>query len=262
MSQPNRMKLGIIPGAIKEPLQADPKGTLAQLAQMGYQGVEVNAGFPQLLGCSASQCPQVLGELGLEAMSLFANWGDYDTQCDKIVQAAKEMGCSYTVWGWSPADDPQRMEAEVLPVMRKAAAAVKSAGLTLLYHNHDHEFKGRNGDEIAYDWLMRRFEPDELAAELDVGWVAYGGQDVAETIQRYAGRCPILHMRDVGDPATRGAFTEIGTGTLDIPGILKAGATVGGSTWAVVEHSKKMNHEPMEGLRIAADNILSALASH
>jgi sugar phosphate isomerase/epimerase len=136
---------------------------------------------------------------------------------------------------------------------------VRSAGMTLLYHNHDHEFLAARDDGTAFDWLMGQFHPDLMQCELDVGWVAYGRQDVPETIRRHADRCPILHMRDIGDPDTRGGFIEVGEGSLDLESILRAGMDVGGSQWAVVEHGKKLPRGEWEGLQLAADNIKAVI---
>ena len=255
-----KMKLGLIPGVAGEALGQDWDGTLERLKDLGYQGIEMSMGSIEKSGMSAEECRRNLESHGLEPMSFFASWGPFDQEAEKHIEAALGLGCDYMVWGWSPGEDNDQM-AEALPVMHKAAGMVYEAGMELLYHNHDHEFKNRVGDQTGYDWLMDKFHPDLLNCELDIGWVAYGGQDVVETIEKYAGRCPILHMRDVGDPDARGAFIEIGNGSLDIPAIIRAGAETGGTEWAVVEHSKPMEQEPFEGLRTAADNILAAIES-
>ncbi len=252
------MKLGLITGVAGEALQNDWDGTLERLKAMGYEGVEMSMGILEKNGMTAAECRKSFESHGLEAMSLFCGWGPFDTEAEKHIEAAQELGCDYMVWGWSPCDDSDQMQ-EVMPVMHKAASMVAAAGMELLYHNHDHEFKNRVDGRVAFDWMMDQFRNDLLKSELDIGWVAYGGQDVVKTIEQYANRCPILHMRDVGDPEERGKFIEIGNGTLDIPAIIKAGATVGGSQWAIVEHSKNMEHEAFKGLEIAAENIKAAI---
>lgn len=253
-----KMKLGLIPGVAKEALQEDWDGALKRLADMGYEGVEMSMGTLEQSGMSAADCRTSLESHGLEAMSFFAGWGPFDTEAEDHIQAAQDLGCDYMVWGWSPCDESDQM-AKVMPVMHKAASMVKSAGMQLLYHNHDHEFKNRVKDQAGFDWLMGAFHRELLESELDVGWVAYGGRDVVATIEQYAGRCPILHMRDVGNPDERGKFIEIGNGVLDIAGIIRAGYEKGGSDWAIVEHSRNMEHESFEGLQIAADNLRQAI---
>jgi len=253
------MKLGLIPGVAGESLQNDWDGTLERLKAMGYEGVEMAMGTLEKNGMTAGECRKNLERHGLEAMSLFCTWGPFATEAETHIEAAQELGCDYMVWGWSPCDDSDQMQ-EALPVMHKAASMVAAAGMELIYHNHDHEFKNRVDGRVAFDWMMDLFRSDLLKCELDIGWVDYGGQDVVKTIQHYANRCPILHMRDVGNPEERGTFIEVGNGTLDIPAIIKAGATIGGSKWAIVEHSKPMEQEAFEGLETAAESIKTAIA--
>lgn len=248
------MKLGLITGIVGQDLQEDWDGCLARLRGIGYQGVEMGLASLEAAGKSPAEARKSVESHGMEVMSLFSGWGPLDTEAEKQIDAAAQLGCDYVVWGWSPANDPEQMK-QVLPVMHKAASMVRAAGMTLLYHNHDHEFLAARDNGTSFDWLMQQFHPDLMQCELDVGWVAYGKQDVPGTIGKYAGRCPILHMRDIGDPDTRGGFIEIGLGSLDLEAILTAGARQGASQWAVVEHGKKLPREPWEGLEIAAENL-------
>jgi sugar phosphate isomerase/epimerase len=252
------MKLGLITGLVGDDLEQDWEGTLERLKQLGYEGVELSMGTLEKVGKSAAEARKSAEAHGMQVMSLFAGWGPFDTEAEKHIDCATELGCDYMVWGWSPANDPEQMK-QVLPVMHKAASMVAAAGMKLLYHNHDHEFLAARDDGTSFDWLMKQFRPDLMQSELDIGWVAYGGQDVAETIRNYPDRCPILHMRDIGAPETRGEFIEVGEGSLDLEGIIKTGATTGASEWAVVEHGKKLPLEPWQGLQVAADNIKKAI---
>ncbi len=252
--QESTLRLGLIPGIAGEALEQDWDGTLTALAALGYSGIEMASGTLEKSGLSAERCRASLAEHGIEAMSWFAGWGDFDKNIDEHIAKAKALGCDYMVWGWAPANDKDQMQ-EVLPVMAKASRMVGAAGMRLLYHNHDHEFLARHGDTIAYDWLMEQFSAEQLQCELDIGWVAYGGQDVVATIEKHAGRCPMLHMRDIEDPDTRAAFIEVGEGRLDLPAILRAGLDQGASRWAIIEHTKQLKREPLEGLRIAAENL-------
>lgn len=252
------MKLGLIPGAAKKALEQDWNRTLGRLRAMGYHGLEMQMDTLEKSGLAADDCRRHLADHGFEAMSFFAGWGPFDADAERYIDTALTLGCSYMVWGWSPGEDSEQMR-EALPVMHKAAGMVREAGMRLIYHNHDHEFNNRVGDATGFNWLMDKFHPALLACELDIGWVAYGGRDVVETINAYPGRCPILHMRDIGDPATRGAFIEVGNGELDLAAILKAGEKVGGTEWAIVEHSEQMQCEVFDGLEVAARNIQTAL---
>ncbi len=250
------LKLGLISGIAAPLLEENWSGTLTKLQEMGYRGLELSGGVLEKQGMTAKECRSSLADHGFETMSYFSGWGPLDKEIDREIDTARALGCQYIVWGWSPANDQEEMK-KVLPVMHKAAGMIHSSGLQLIYHNHDHEFLTRHGDVTAFDWLLNQFHPDLLQCELDIGWVVYGGQDISATIRKHANRCPILHLRDIRDPETRGQFIEVGEGIIDLKTALQTGLEVGGSQWGIVEHTKQLEREPLEGLGIAARNLLA-----
>ena len=73
--------------------------------------------------------------------------------------------------------------------------AAKKKGMTLLYHNHDFEFALIDG-EYALDVLYREVPASLLETELDICWVNISGEDPAAYIRKYAGRAPVVHLKD------------------------------------------------------------------
>ena len=262
MTTNNKLKLGLIPGLAQDTLGTNWNKTLERLCAAGYNGIELHAvaskATEQTLfdatGMNPTAMRQSLDAHGLECPSWFAGWGDFGDKTEQTLEIAQTLGASYVVWGWAPPQDPDLM-GQAEPSMHAAAAAVREAGMTLIYHNHDHEFANEREGRCAYDWLMERFEPEALQAELDIGWVAYGGHDTVATIRRYADRVPILHLRDIANIEKRGDFVEVGAGTLDLSSILETGIKFGGSRWAVVEHTPPLAMNPIEGLLFAAENL-------
>ncbi|MFP4070171.1 MAG: sugar phosphate isomerase/epimerase family protein [Opitutales bacterium] len=257
-----KLKLGFIPMSVQETLGANWDKTLERLSTAGYQGIELHAVAIKTTGqtlfdateMSPAAMRRSLDAHGLECPSWFAGWGDFGDKTEQTLEIARNLGASYIVWGWAPPQDPDLM-AKAEPAMHAAAEAVREAGMTLIYHNHDHEFTNDREGHCAYDWLMDRFDPTALQAELDVGWVAYGGHDIVATIRRHPDRIPILHLRDIANLDKRGDFVEVGEGMLDLPSILETGIQSGGSRWGVVEHTPPLAMDPVDGLILAAENL-------
>ncbi len=248
------VRLGFIPGLATEALLADFPGVLQTLRKAGYSAIELVTNVEGVTGMDAAGTRRVLDDLGFACSSFFAVGRDFGENTSETIDTALALDASHIVWGWASPENEHLMK-ETLPQMKEAAAAVREAGLTLVYHNHAHEFLNERDGQCSYHWLMDQFTPEEIAIELDVGWVAYGRHDNVETIRRYAGRVPILHLRDIADPAEHGAFVEVGDGVLDLASILEAGARIGGARWAIVEHTKPLQMEPVAGLLRAARNL-------
>ena len=71
-----------------------------------------------------------------------------------------------------------------------------AAGLRFGYHNHSHEFNKIEG-QVIEDYMIENTDPDKVFFELDVYWASKGGVNPSAYIQKYAGRFPLLHIKDV-----------------------------------------------------------------
>ena len=82
--------------------------------------------------------------------------------------------------------------------------------------------------------LAKESGPD-VGFEADVYWVAFGGADPVALMKKYAGRIWFTHLKDMAKgiaPTSEAARREeskvvLGTGQMDVKGILAAGAKAG-----------------------------------
>ena len=112
---------------------------------------------------------------------------------------------------------------------------VRDNGIYMLYHNHDYELIGSNG-EIPLDTVYNAVTPEYLGAEIDVCWVKYAGIDPAEYVRKYKGRCPIVHLKDYNGKEKENGFSykAVGSGVVDIKGVIEA-AKAANTEWLIVE---------------------------
>ena len=119
--------------------------------------------------------------------------------------------------------------------------------------------------KYALDTLYDEIPEDILKTELDVCWVKVGGENPVDYIGKYAGRAPVVHLKDfVGSVdgaayeligSTEGKaperpsdfeFRPVGSGCQDIPAIVEA-AKAAGTEWFVVEQDRpSMGLTPLE----------------
>ena len=108
----------------------------------------------------------------------------------------------------------------------RAGEATKKAGMQFAYHNHWFEYIPVNG-ELPYDTLLEESDPDLVKMELDLCWITLGGQDPVKYFDRYPGRFPLVHVKDLTSvpPITAAdkqnfgdsmkEMTEVGSGVID-----------------------------------------------
>jgi sugar phosphate isomerase/epimerase len=110
----------------------------------------------------------------------------------------------------------------------KWSTQCRAAGKRFAYHIHGQEF-GKDGEGTLFDLLAKEAGP-EVGFEADVFWVSAGGADPVKLMGQYPGRIWFTHLKDMAkgsqSPAER-ANVVIGTGSIDIRGIVAAGAAAG-----------------------------------
>ena len=249
--------------SVREDAKEDLRGTLEKIKALGYDGVE----FAGRYGYSSEDIKKMCEEIGLVPLSAHVAYLEMIANPDLIKEYA-DLGCKFVVVPYLTEEYRPENEiffTEVVPNIKMLGAKANECGVTLLYHNHDFEFIKVDG-KYALDILYEEVSADLLQTELDTCWVNVGGEVPADYIRKYAGRCPIVHLKDFyGEksedmyeligidkkaPARPGnfEFRPVGSGVQNFPEILKA-AEESGAEWVVVEQDKAtMGLTPMESI--------------
>ncbi len=234
---------------VRDHMERDPARTLKEVKAMGYDHVET-AG---LAGLSSKEFRRLLDEAGLTAISGHVGIDALAEDVDAVIEMARVLGQEYVVVPWAGGEQKSNWEtwAQYGREMEAAGFALKEHGVTLCYHNHAHEYETING-ETALDIIFATAEPEALCVELDVYWTRFAGFDPVEEINKYAGRLPLIHLKDMtsGDPPT---FAELGKGILDWERIMAA-AKAAGAIWYIVEQDI-CPADSLESARISAEFV-------
>ncbi|MCX7015998.1 MAG: sugar phosphate isomerase/epimerase [Candidatus Sumerlaeota bacterium] len=241
---------------VRETLAKDVKGTIKAVADMGYEGAE--GGVPA--GWTPGDWRKLIEDHGMKFVGSGGGAGDLKSNLPALVAKCAQLGAKTVMFGVNQkdfkdaGDDWKKVVADVKPAVEKAAAA----GLRILYHNHDHEFRNKVDGMYLLDYIYSTIGADVLKAEIDTYWVATGGEDPVKYIRKYAGRVPYLHIKDRERDAPadeRRAFTEIGNGSLDWDAIF-AEAPKAGVEWYIVEQDLT-KRTPLESAKISVDYLKS-----
>jgi len=129
---------------------------------------------------------------------------------------------------------------------------IKQAGMQLCFHNHAFEFEPIEGREF-YEALFTEADAQLVQAEVDVYWVQYAGVDPVALLKKYAGRCPLLHIKDMKIVDEKKTFAPVGAGLLDMPAIVQTAREIG-SKWFIVEQDS--SDQPIEeAVQISLNNM-------
>ena len=249
---------------VRGDMEQDFKGTLQKVKALGYDGVE----FAGLFNNAPADVNAMCKEIGLVPISAHVPLADMLADVDKVIADYKAVGCKYIVVPYVTEERRPGGELffQMVDEIRAIGEKCKAAGLTLLYHNHDFEFKKLESGEYGLDYLYANVAADLLQTELDQCWVKYSGIEPTEYLKKYDGRSPVVHLKDFhiegkqeGDPyaliglnenetkkTSAFEFRPLGNGVQDIPAIIATAKEVG-SKWLVVEQDQpSMGKTPME----------------
>jgi xylose isomerase-like TIM barrel protein len=239
-------------------METDPKGTLEKLAKIGIKEVE-SAGSSKGVwyGYSPKEFAKIVSDTGmtwrsahvggtkftLSELLKMANTKEdstkmqqYAPMLEKMAQApnlrdnaqqladqAAEGGVSYLVCAAYPMKTMDDVKAAV-DVFNKSGEACKKAGIQFVFHNHNFEFTSMNGT-TPYDYIMNNTDKSLVKSELDLGWASVAGHDPVQIFQKYPGRIPLWHVKDM-NKATKEPV-EVGAGFIDFKRIFAHRATSG-----------------------------------
>ena len=236
--------------SVRHEMKADLPTTLKRVKEMGYDGVE----FAGLFHYDPAEIKALCAQNGLVPISAHVPIGEMLEDAEATFQKYATIGVRFVAVPYLPEEDRPGKEkfAEIVEKIKEFGAIAKKYGIQLLYHNHDFEFVKLDG-VYALDLLYREVSAELLQTELDTCWVNVGGENPAAYVRKYAGRAPVVHLKDfvgaksenmyelIGDNTAKAdaapeafEFRPVGSGKQDFPAILAA-AKDAGAEWVVVE---------------------------
>ncbi|HYF32724.1 MAG TPA: sugar phosphate isomerase/epimerase family protein [Chitinophagaceae bacterium] len=214
-------KIGIQLYTLRDVLKKDLAGTIAAVAQAGYQEVETfDYANRKHSGMSPNDFNALLKKNNLQTPS-----GHYylkgflfqgkDDEWKQGIEDAQQLGQRYMVVPYLEANERKNLDAykKLAARLNLAGEWCKQAGMQVAYHNHDFEFQpmeGRNGMDV----LLKETDRSLVLFEMDIYWVSFAGQDPIALIKQNPGRFPLWHVKDM-DNTPQKRFTEVGNGVIN-----------------------------------------------
>ena len=239
--------------SVRDLMKEDFEGTIQKAKELGYDGVE----FAGLFGKSPAYIKSLLEENELVPLSAHVPFVDMMANPEKVLSDYAEIGCQYVAIPYLTEEyRPGGIRfKEVIEDIKKLGDVANGLGMTLMYHNHEFEFVKLDG-KYGLDVLYESVSADLLQTQIDTCWVKVAGENPAAYVRKYAGRAPVVHLKDfmrkgspvrpyqligiagddpvANDPDNFFEFRPLGQGMQDISSIIAA-SNDAGAKWLVVE---------------------------
>ena len=188
--------IGIQLYTVRDALKRDYDGTLAQLAQMGYREVESGKDHDKP---DPHEMRDALMRHGLTSPSYHVDWKSLGDDWPNVIEANKIVGRTYLVNPWIDEEVRDKPDGwkHAADTLNRAGETAHKADIQFAYHNHWIEFVPLADGTLPYDILLKNLDSNLVKMEMDLGWITVGGQDPVKYFERYPGRFPMVHVKDV-----------------------------------------------------------------
>jgi sugar phosphate isomerase/epimerase len=218
--------------SVRDVCGKDFDGALAELAKMGFAGVEF-AGYHSYTG-KPKELRAKLDALGLKAAATHIGSGSLRGDAlQKAIEFHQQLGCKYLIVpGDADFTNPEKSKA-LAEFFNETAAALKPHGMACGYHNHTDEF-AKVGDTNHWELFAARTSKDVIL-QVDCGWAAAAGQDCVDLMKRHAGRMKVVHIKPTVIKDEAGKKAIFGQDSVNWGPILTACREFGGTEWLTLE---------------------------
>ena len=231
-ANPLGMPIGCQTWPVREMIAKDCPGTIKQLAEAGFQTIELcspvgyaDSGFAGLAKYTGTELRRILGDAGVTCVSSHFGIKELRENQEGRIAWAKDVGLKQmivpTLEGPEKPnlDDVKRAADEYNKMGERSAKAGIQQGL----HNEGFELSMVDGRR-TYDLLLDLLDPKLVKFQFQVSTISRG-YDAAEYFMKYPGRFISMHVQ--GWSAQAKKVMPVGQDTLDWKKIFTAAKTGG-----------------------------------
>jgi sugar phosphate isomerase/epimerase len=245
-ANPLGMPIGCQTWPVREMIAQDFPGTIKQLADAGFQMVELcspvgysDSGFAGLAKYKGTELKKILSDAGVGCVSSHFGIDELRKDQQRAIDWAKDVGltqmCVPSLDGpKQPTMNDVKKAADEYNKMGEQAA---KAGIQQGLHNEGFELSMVDGKR-TYDILLSLLDPKLVKFQFQVSTISQG-YDAAEYFTKYPGRFISMHVQ--GWSSATKKITPVGQDSLDWKKIFSAAKTGGIKNYFV-----EMNLEMMK----------------
>ena len=231
-ANPIGMPIGCQTWPVREMIAKDFPGTIKQLAEAGFQTIELcspvgyaDSGFAGLAKYTGTELRRILGDAGVTCVSSHFGIKELRENQEGRIAWAKEAGLKQMIvpsleGPEKPTLDDVKRAADEYNKMGEQSA---KAGIQQGLHNEGFELSMVDGRR-TYDLLLDLLDPKLVKFQFQVSTISRG-YDAAEYFTRYPGRFISMHVQ--GWLAQEKKIMPVGQDSLDWNKIFSAAKTAG-----------------------------------
>lgn len=229
----------------------DAIGTLDKIQAMGITEIEGDGGK-----IPPEEYKKLCDARGISIPSTGCSFNQLTDDPMAIVKKAKTLGAQYVMCAWVPHENSGNFSIEdaqrAVKSFNAGGKVLAENGITFTYHPHGYEYQPYK-DGTLMDYIIQNTDPRYVSFEMDVFWTHFGGGNPVSELKKYKDRFKLIHLKDMKHGINKDltGHTDVeynvplGTGQVDIAGVLKVGREIGIAHYFIEDESSAvMNQVP------------------
>ena len=256
--------------------------TLKTIKAAGYDGIELNgfmirptsfmvrmmtkmAGMPVGKGGNLDW-KSLTKQAGLSVVSVHEDLGTIQRETENVIAEAKHFDTDkIVITGMYRFDYSDKAAVQKLAQdLNAAGEQLKKAGIQLLYHNHNCEFRKVAADKTAYDLLIEETSPEYVGFELDSYWATEAGVSAVALMKELGKRMKLYHINDRGTriegasmtPILKSDSMELGYGNMNLRELVAQALSVDVDAVILESHKNWVDKSPIKSLQFSANFLI------
>jgi sugar phosphate isomerase/epimerase len=252
--------------------------TLQAVKESGYEGIELNgfmikkmplivplltkiAGMP--IGFSGRlDWKKLIKESGLKVVGIHEDLGSILKDPLKIIEEARayQTDCIIVTGMFRYDYSSQEAVIDLTDKLNQAGKLLSAAGVQLLYHNHNCEFRRVESGKTAYQLLLEETNPQYVNFEFDSYWAIEAGCDVVELMKNIGERMKLLHINDRGSRVKgrtgsiiKSDSMELGYGNINLKALIEEAKKNGVKAIILETHKNWVDNSPVKSFQLSAE---------
>lgn len=267
------IQLGSVMGSEKQAIS-----TMQLMKAAGYDGIELN-GFmikkmPIIVRALTALARMPIGKTGkldwrklikeseLKVVSIHEDLGSIMNSPKEIIAEANDFQTgNVVITGMRQFDFSDKSAVmELAANLNESGRVLKQEGISLLYHNHNCEFRRVEPEMSAYDLLLEATNPEYVNFEFDSYWPAEAGVDVLSLMERIGKRMKLYHINDRGTRISgktgsilKSDSMELGTGTMNLKALIATAKKNEVKAVILESHKNWIDNSPVKSFQKSAE---------
>lgn len=260
-----KIELGLQIHCVRDAFMEDPETTLQQVADMGYDGVEM---VLQYCPFEPERYRKALKATGLACYSMMLDWQYMLSESDlqHTIDLARAMDCPVIIMAAVPKPTMEQLKnnpalaRELADTALKYTKILQDAGFETGYHDHDRDHTVLvDGKESFMDYLLRN-TPNDYMYMIDTGNAQAAGVDPIAKILQFPHRSRIVHLK--GFAAETRYLTPMWKTEVDTDKLVKTLVNEGDAEVISIEFGTAVDATPFEWAKQSYDWLHNKLTSN